>query len=236
MKIGIVGAGFIGATLARKLAAAGHQVQIANSRTPSTLAEFEGENGITPVWAAEAVQNPEMVILSLPQKAVENLPDNVLSALKPVRIVIDTGNYYPVRDGRIDGIEGGLADSEWVATCLGRPVFKVFNNIAAPSLKHRGTTNPGQRLGLTVAGPAAEDKQKVFDLVRQLGFDPVDAGALEHSWRLQPGTPTFCKNMTADQFLAGLAETIPEDTGKYHELRDQLRDFEAAQNNMRQRM
>jgi 8-hydroxy-5-deazaflavin:NADPH oxidoreductase len=129
-----------------------------------------------------------------------------------------------------------MADSEWVASQLGRPVFKVFNNIAAPSLKHKAGTTAGQRLGLTVAGPATEDKQTVFTLVDQVGFDPVDAGGLEQSWRLQPGTPTYCRDMTAGQLLAGLAETVWADIGKYHEIREQLQDFDAAMKNLHQRM
>ena len=236
MEIGIIGAGCIGGTLARKFAAAGHRVRVANSKAPSSLTDFEGEAGIVPMWAADAVRGVDVAILSVPQKAISKLPGQVLSVLSSVPIVIDTGNYYPVRDGRIDGIEEGMADSEWVAAHLGRPVFKVFNNIVAPSLKHKGRTGAGQRLGLTVAGPATEDKQKVFTLVSQIGFDPVDGGGLEQSWRLQAGTPTYCKDMTADQLLAGLAETTREDIGKYHEIRDQLQDFDGAMEKMREYM
>lgn len=188
------------------------------------------------MWAAGAIQGVDVAILSVPQKAIGKLPGQVLSALSLVPIVIDTGNYYPVRDGRIDGIEEGMADSEWVAAQLGRPVFKAFNNVVAPSLKHKGTGDPDQRLGLTVAGPATVDKQKVFALVSQIGFDPVDAGGLEQSWRLQAGTPTYCKDMTAEQLPAGLAETTGEDIGKYHEIRDQLQDFDAAMQKMREFM
>jgi 8-hydroxy-5-deazaflavin:NADPH oxidoreductase len=236
LEIGIIGAGYIGGTLARKLASAGHRVRIANSKAPSSLTDFEGQDGITPMWAADAIQSVDVAILSVPQKAVGKLPENVLSVLKSAPIVIDTGNYYPVRDGSIDGIEQGMTDSEWVASQLGRPVFKVFNNIGAPSLKHKGTTDPGQRLGLTVAGPATEDKQKVFALVNQIGFDPVDGGELEQSWRLQPGTPTYCKDMTADQLLAGLSETTRAEIGKYHAIRDQLQDFDGAMKKMREFM
>lgn len=236
MNIGIIGAGYIGGTLARKLASAGHQVRVANSKAPSSLPDFDGGNGIRPMWAADAVDGVDVAILSIPQKAIKNLPESVLTALSSVPIVIDTGNYYPVRDGIIDQIEQGMADSEWVAAHLGRPVFKVFNNMMAPSLKHKGTTDAGQRLGLTVAGPATADKHKVFALVNQVGFDPVDAGGLDQSWRLQAGTPTYCKDMTAEQLLAGLDETSPADIGNYHEIRDELQDFDAAMKAMGQYM
>jgi 8-hydroxy-5-deazaflavin:NADPH oxidoreductase len=236
MEIGIIGAGYIGGTLARKLAAAGHHVRIANSRSPETLDEFADEDGITPMWAVGAIEGVDVAIISVPQRSITNLPEGVLSVLRVSPIVIDTGNYYPVRDGEIAGIEQGKTDSEWVASHLGRPVFKVFNNIAAPSLKHKGKSHGGQRLGLTVAGPDIDDKNRVFDLVNQIGFDPVDAGRLEQSWRVQPGTPTYCKDMTADQLRAGLAETRPEDIPSYHAFRDQLRDFDAAMENLRARM
>lgn len=228
MRIGIVGAGLIGGTLARKLASIGHQVRIANSREPSSLTEFENDDGVTPVWADEAADGADIVILSLPQKAIGTLSEAFKSTLLSVPIVIDTGNYYPVRDGNIDSLDQGTADSEWVANILGRPVFKAFNNIVAPSLKYKGTEDAGQQLGLTVAGPSGEDKQKVSELIVRLGFDPVDGGDLAQSWRLQPGTPIYCKDMTADEMRAGLQQTTREDIGRYHEDRDQIADFDAA--------
>lgn len=232
MEIGIVGAGFIGGTLATKLVSAGHRVRIANSRGPSTLTAFVDVSGITPMWAADAVAGVTVAILSVPQKSISRLPEGVVSALWSVPIVVDTGNYYPVRDGVIVALDRGMADSEWVASCLGRPVFKVFNNISAPSLKHKGTDDPLGRVGLTVAGPAGEDKHTVFSLVDQLGFDPVDGGDLKESWRLQPGTPTYCKDMSADQLRAGLAQTARQEVGKYHLRRDKLQDFDALAKTM----
>ena len=236
MKIGIIGAGFIGGTLARKLAAGGHSVRIANSKDPSTLSEFDGVAGVDPAWATDAVDGADIAILSIPEKAVATLPTALVAALATVPIVIDTGNYYPVRDGRIEALEGGMTDSEWVASRLGRPVYKAFNNIVAPSLNRRGTDDPSRRLGLTVAGPAGEDKQKVFSLIEEIGFDPVDAGDLAESWRLQPGTPTYCRNMTAEQLRAGLVETSANDLDAYHENRDALKDFDAAAASTAERM
>jgi 8-hydroxy-5-deazaflavin:NADPH oxidoreductase len=236
MDIGIIGAGYIGGTLARKLTAVGHRVRIANSKDPSTLTEFHGVDRITPAWAAEAVDGVDLAIVSIPQQAIGTLSDGALTALASVPVVIDTGNYYPVRDGNIEALDQGTPDSQWVASRLGRPVFKAFNNIAAPSLKHKGTHDPAQRLGLTVAGPDGQDKDTVFALIDQLGFDPVDAGDLAQSWRVQPGTPTYCKDMNADQLRAGLAQTRREDIGEYHQGRDELKDFDAAMKRMDARM
>lgn len=232
IEIGIIGAGYIGGTLARKLASVGHRVRIANSKDPSSLTEFKGGDGITPMWAADAVEGVDVAILSVPMKAITAFPENVRTSLSSVPIVIDTGNYYPVRDGRIDALDEGMADSEWVASQLGRPVFKVFNNMTAPSLKYKGSSDAGVRLGLAVAGPATEDKHRVFSLVEQLGFDPVDGGELEQSWRQQPGTPIYCTDMNAVQMRVGLAETIRENIGQYRESRDQLQDFDAAMKKM----
>jgi 8-hydroxy-5-deazaflavin:NADPH oxidoreductase len=234
MEIAVIGAGFIGGTLARHLAAAGHRVRIANSRAPSTLAEFEDEEGITPRWATEALDGADVAILAIPQRGVTSLPEAVVSALSNVPVVVDTGNYYPARDGRIAAIDQGMTDSQWVAQHLGRPVFKVFNNIAAPSLKHKAT-HSGQRLGLTVAGPATGHKQTVLELVHEIGFEPLDAGDLDESWRLQPGTPTYCKDMTAEQLRHGLAATTREDIGQYQASRDEV-DFSTAVQRMSDRM
>jgi 8-hydroxy-5-deazaflavin:NADPH oxidoreductase len=238
MEIGIIGAGFIGGTLARKLAAVGHHVRIANSRGPETLTEFDGEDSIRPMWAVDAVTGVDVAIVSVPQKAVEAFPQDVIAALESVPVVIDTGNYYPVRDGNIDEMGQGMADSVWVAARLGRPVHKAFNNIGAPSLKNKGTDDAAQRLGLTVAGPDGGAKQQVMALIDEIGFDPVDAGALEDSWRLQPGTPTYCRDMNAEQFLAGLAATVQADVESYRAARDSMtvEQFAAANDNLRQVM
>jgi len=217
---GIIGAGLIGSTLARKLAGLGHDVRIANSKAPSTLIGFD-EPLITPAWAADAIHGVDIAILSVPQNTVAHFADEVLAGLSQARIVIDTGNYYPSRDGRINAIDEGLTDSEWVATQLGRPVFKAFNNITALSLLNRscaaGTAN---RIALSVAGPAGMDKQRVMSLVDELGFSPIDAGELSNSWRQQPGTPAFCKDLTATELSKEIAGASEKNFAQYHARRD----------------
>lgn len=238
MEIGIIGAGFIGGTLARKLAAVGHHVRIANSRRPETLTEFDSDDSIRPMWAVDAVTGVDIAILSVPVKAVGAFPEDVTAALASVPVVIDTGNYYPVRDGNIDELDRGMADSAWVAARLGRPVYKVFNNIIAPSLKNKATHDAARRLGLTVAGPDGDSKQQVMALVEEIGFDPVDAGALEDSWRLQPHTPTYCQDMNAEQLRTGLAATVQADVETYHAGRDSMtaEQFAAVNDHMRRIM
>src|SRR4051812_23643103 len=153
MRISIIGAGNIGSPLARHWVVLGHDVTIANSRGPDTLRYVAAQTGARPVTVEEAVGNAELVVLSIPQKAVAALPKPLFAGLGPDVIVVDTNNYYPSRDGRIDAIEEGQLESGWVAEQIGRPVIKVFNNIVAPSLAGKAAPpgSPG-RLALSVAG------------------------------------------------------------------------------------
>ncbi|MEV0685283.1 NAD(P)-binding domain-containing protein [Nocardia sp. NPDC050378] len=236
MKIGVIGAGLIGGTLASKLAVLGHQVKLANSKAPSTLTEFGGIDNLTTVWAADAVRDVDIVIISVPEYAIDALGAELAPILSENTIVIDTGNYYPVRDGRIPALDGGVPDSVWVSQILGRPVFKVFNNIAAPDLKKKGTPDRGNRVGLLVSGPDGDAKHAVFALVDQLGFEPVDGGPLEESWRQQPGTPAYCKDLDPDSLKASWIATVLDDVDEYHRNRDQIVDFDAAVRETARRM
>src|SRR4051794_23686753 len=135
MKIGIIGAGAVGATLAELLTKLGHHVSIANSRGPESLAAPASEIGASPVSVAEAANAGEIVIVAIPTKAVADLPPGLFADAPDSVVVVDTSNYHPdLRDGRIDAIDSGMLDSEWVAQQLDRPVIKAFNNIFATSL------------------------------------------------------------------------------------------------------
>src|SRR5258705_3201845 len=139
MRNGIIGAGNIGGTLARHLAKLGHPVSIANSRGPESLTALAAELGAKPVSVVDATHAGELVILAIPTKAVVDLPRGLFQDVPSSVVVIDTGNYHPeLRDGRIDAIDRDMADSQWVAQRLGRPVIKAFNNIVAKSLFTKG--------------------------------------------------------------------------------------------------
>ena len=115
MKIGIIGAGQIGGTLARRLTAMGHEVFVANSRGPETLSDLAAETGATAVSVPKAVQGVNLVVVTIPEKNIPNLPAGLFADTPAGVVVVDTGNYYPrQRDGRIEAIEAGLPESKWV--------------------------------------------------------------------------------------------------------------------------
>lgn len=212
MRIGIIGAGNIGGNLTRRLTALGHDVRVANSRGPETLRELADETGATAVDVTVAAKDAEIVVVTIPQKRVPYLPAGVLDGAAPAAVVIDTGNYYPKeRDGRIDAIENGLTESQWVEQQLGHPVVKVFNGIYAAHLldRHAAAGDPG-RIALPVAGDDVAAKATVMRLVDELGFEPVDAGSLAESWRQQPGTPVYGAEVDGDGVRKALAEAPPE--------------------------
>jgi predicted dinucleotide-binding enzyme len=193
MKIGIIGAGHIGGALTRRFSQLGHEVFVANSRGPETLAHLAKETGAKTVTPREAARNGEVVIVTIPEKNIPDLPSDLFAAVSSDVVVVDTGNYYPQqRDGRIAGIEDGATESRWVSQQLGRPVVKAFNNIYAEHLLKSGKPSgtPG-RIALPVAGDDTRAKEIVLRLIEELGFDGVDAGGLDDSWRQQPGTPVY---------------------------------------------
>ena len=207
MKIGIVGAGNIGGTLAGHLHKLGHRVTIANSRGLDTLGDVAARTGATPGTMEQAVQGQEVIIVTVPQKAISKLSKALFADLPAEVVVIDTGNYYPSRDGTLAEIEAGQVESRWVEGHLGRPVVKAFNCIYWMSLDTLGKpAGAAGRVALPVAGDDLEAKQKVLSLVDELGFDGLDAGGLDDSWRQQPGTPVYCR----DYDLAGVRQALSE--------------------------
>src|ERR1700710_1641937 len=136
MKIGIIGAGNIGTVLTRRLTELGHTVSGAHSRGPETLPDLARETGARAVTAAGATRGQDLVVVTIPQVRVPDLPDDLFADTPREVVVIDTGNYYPQqRDGRVAAIEDGTTESRWVEQQIGRPVVKAFNNIYADHLQ-----------------------------------------------------------------------------------------------------
>ncbi|MFT3685276.1 MAG: NAD(P)-binding domain-containing protein [Phycisphaerales bacterium] len=216
MNIGIIGAGTMGRILAHGFCEQGHRVCIANSRGPRTLTAVAAETGATAVTVIEAAQAGGVVVLAIPTRAVPTLPGGLFVRTAGT-VVVDIGNYHPeLRDGRIAAIDGGMPDSQWVAQQIGRPVIKAFNNIYAQSLQDRGCRKgmPG-RIGLSVAGDAPNDKATVCDLIDELGFDPVNGGTLDDSWRQQTGTPAYCQDLDAAALRDALARAERRRVAEY---------------------
>jgi predicted dinucleotide-binding enzyme len=217
LKIGIIGTGSIGSTLARKLAAAGHEVKIANSRGPGSLADLAKEIGAQAVARDNAVQDVEVVILSLPFAAYSNLK-SLLSAISPKVAVLDTSNYYPMRDGEIAGVDGEMAESAWVGEQLGRSVIKTWNAVLAQTLAEHGRpAGAVGRLALPVAGDDPAAKAIALQLVEETGFDAFDAGSIAESWRHQPGTPAYCTELSLEELKPALAAANRDQAPSYRD-------------------
>ena len=210
--IGLIGAGHIGSQLARLAVANGHDVVISNSRGPETLAGLARETGAIAVSVTEAARSGNVVIVTIPQKNVPKLPADLFAGVPDSVVVVDTGNYYPQqRDGRIEGIEAGATESRWVAQQLGRPVVKAFNNIYAQHLMDLGRPAGGPgRIALPVAGDVEPAKEVVLRLLDDLGFDGVDAGGLDESWRQQPGSPVYATDFDVAGVKRALSEVTKE--------------------------
>ena len=203
MRIGIIGAGKIGSTLARLFIDAGHDVAIANSRGPDTLGDLERELGDhgRAATADEAARDGDIVVVAIPFGHYRDLPPEALAG----KTVIDTGNYYPQRDGHIAALDDGrTTSSELVQQHLaGAHVIKAFNAMRFDHLREYGHEGgAARRYGIPVAGDDAAAKRQVFDLIEQIGFEPVDAGSLADGRKFQPGTDVYTADLWAEDLHA----------------------------------
>ncbi|MFS1298370.1 NADPH-dependent F420 reductase [Streptosporangium longisporum] len=205
MKIGILGVGHIGRTLAQRLSAAGHEVKVANSRGPHTIEPDVLASGGQAVSAAEAVVGVEAVVLSIPLNRLPQIAPLIIG-VPADSVVIDTSNYYPARDGRIEAIDAGQVESLWVTGQLGRPVAKAWNAIGSDSFANKGKpAGSPDRIAIPVAADSERDREPAMALVEDTGFDAFYAGTLAESWRQQPGAPCYCTDLTREQMPAALA-------------------------------
>nr|WP_262416074.1 NAD(P)-binding domain-containing protein [Pseudomonas fluorescens] len=204
VKIGIIGAGNIGATLARKLAACGHEVKLANSKDPESIQNLANEIGVSAVTKEDAVSGVEVVILSIPFAKYPDLKQT-LSSVPEKTVVIDTSNYYPGRDGAIKEVDDGKPESIWVSEQIGRPVIKAWNAVLAATLADKGQpARSSERIALPVAGDDINAEAIAQDLVEDTGFIALAAGNIEDSWRQQPGTPAYCTELTLPELKLAL--------------------------------
>jgi predicted dinucleotide-binding enzyme len=206
MTIGFVGAGHIGSQVARLAVAAGHDVVLSNSRGPQSLTPLVSELGARARAATphEAARAGDLVVVTVPLKAYRTVPVEPLAD----KIVIDTNNYYPERDGHFPELDSeSTTTSELLQAHLPTSkVVKAFNHIYAADLtKHGQPTGTPNRRALVIAGNDAAAKTFVAELLDQFGFDVVDAGPLSESWRIQRDTPGYGPRRTAEELRRDLA-------------------------------
>jgi predicted dinucleotide-binding enzyme len=197
--IGLIGSGNIGSQIARAATARGHRVVLSNSRGPETLAGLVDELGelARAATPAEAARSGDIVVVTIPLKAIGEVPVEPLVG----KAVIDTTNYYPHRDGRIDALEDGSSTSSQLLQdrLVGAHVVKAFNHIAAADITgHAQAAGTDDRRALAIAGDDEEAKAAVAGLIDELGFDIVDLGTLADSWRIEPATAGYGPRLTAD--------------------------------------
>lgn len=189
---GLIGSGHIGSTVARLALAAGQDVVISNSRGPKTLADLVDElgTGTTAATADEAARAADLVVVTIPLRAYPQVPVEALQG----KVVVDTMNYYPERDGRVAALDDGSStSSELLQAHLPEShVVKGFNNIFFQHLaalpRAAGAEN---RTALPIAGDDEDAKRVVTARLDELGYDVVDLGPLAEGWRTQPGTPAY---------------------------------------------
>ena len=211
--LGFIGSGMIGSTLARSAVAAGLNVVLSNSRGPETLAELVAELGerARAATPAEAAAAGDLVVATIPLVAYDRLPKAALAD----KTVIDTLNYYPDRDGRIDELdERKLTSSALVQRHLADShVVKAFNNIDFLRLarlpRPSGATD---RSAVPIAGDHVGAKRQVAQLVDALGYDAVDIGTLADSWRIEPNAPIY-----VEAYLPPMPEGLaPQEAGRWY--------------------
>ena len=211
MRIGIIGAGQIGGTLIRQYTKAGHQVKMSNSGELEKLSLLSLETGASAVGLSEVVTGVDAIVISIPLIAILNLPPDLFKNVSANTAIIDTGNYYPIRDGRIEEIESGMPESIWVSNQLQRSVIKVYNSIFSESLVSSGRPKgAASRLALPVSGDDKKLKDTVSILVNDSGFDSLDCGSLQDSWRQQPGSPAYCTDLTLNQLRKSIVKAKKE--------------------------
>ena len=207
MKIGIIGAGHIGGTLVEKLAAAGHDVGVANAHGPQTLdarARQLGKN-VHAMTVDGAASYGDVVVVSIPFGVYRTVPVEAVRS----KIVVDTENYYPQRDGHFPELdEDRTTSSELLRSHLtGARIVKAFNAIRWDTLAEEGApAGATGRLAIPLAGDDIEAKHLVEGLIDEIGFDPVDVGGLaDGGRRIQPGTPLYVAHLTAAEMRDRLA-------------------------------
>jgi len=206
MKIGIIGAGFVGRAISKLALKAGHQVMLSNSRDPKTLFTLTRTTLCQAGTPHQAAEFGDIVVIAIPLEAYRSVPAAPLVG----KVVIDANNYYPDRDGRIPELDQHqTTTSEMLAKHLPESrIIKAINAIRMDDLLNDGLpASAAERRALPIAGDDAQGKAMVTALLDEFGFDVVDAGGLAEGWRFEAGTPVYCVPLNQGQLKAGLQAT-----------------------------
>lgn len=209
MKIGIIGAGFIGRAIAQLAVNQGHEVMVSNSRGPHTLMSLVASIGCLTGTALRAAAFGEMVVVAVPLRNYLEIPAAPLAG----KVVLDANNYYPERDGQMAELDNqSTTTSELLARHLqGAKIVKAFNSIRVNDLERDGLPagTPGRR-ALPISGDDAQAKRQATALIDQIGFDVVDAGPLAEGWRFQRGRPMYCERFDRAGLQKALSDNVEE--------------------------
>ena len=201
----------MGGTLIRQYSRAAHSVKMANSSGTEKLKSLALETGASAVKLTEVVTDVDVIVITIPLIGILKLPQHLFKNTSANTTVIDTCNYYPIRDGIIEDIEDGMPESVWVSNQIQRPVIKAYNNILAGSLVCSGLGKGDPlRLALPVAGDDKQSKDLVAALIDDSGFDSLDYGTLQDSWRQQPGSPVYCTDLNLAQLKKSIVKAQRE--------------------------
>ena len=218
MRIGILGVGHIGKTLALRLSSAGHEVKVANSRGPETIGPDVLATGARAVSAEEAIADAEVLILSVPLSRLPSVAP-LVGAAPSDAVILDTSNYYPLRDGTVEALDAGQVESLWVVEQLGRTIAKAWNTIGSHALAKDGKpAGAPDRIAIPVAADDGRARAVAMTLVEETGFDAFDAGTLADSWRQQAGTPCYCTDLSLAELPGALAVADASRSARRREL------------------
>ncbi|KQK26176.1 3-hydroxyisobutyrate dehydrogenase [Chryseobacterium aquaticum] len=211
MKIGVIGAGLIGKTLAKKFSDSGHTVSLADAKGVNEIRQIANNAGAKAVDVEDVSTDIDVLILAIPLLRIPELAQTLKSKLDDSVVVVETTNYWPHRDGRINAIENGMVNSVWVQQQLGRTVVKAFSNIGAYSLLAEGKPkNSDGRIAVAVSGDVQKEIDVVMGLVDDVGFDALDSGPLEDSWRQQACGPAYCTDLSLNELKDARESAIRE--------------------------
>ena len=226
MKIGIIGAGLIGRILAKKFSDAAHQVKLADRKSVVAIQAVADLACVEAVEMEDVFTDIDVLVIAIPLMAIPSLAQTLQEKLKANVVIIETTNYWPHRDAKIEALENGTVNSVWVQQQLGRTIVKAFSNIGAYSLLTEGKPKSSKdRIAIAVFADVQSETDLVMGLVDDAGFDSLDAGRSEDSWRQQACGPAYCTDLPLDQLITARQSTVEKQKLSFSLMKDLGQEF-----------